>query len=335
MLKSYITTLQKDVLTVVCEPEKGHELAVTSLSVFGGANGGYITISIGDFSMQHSIAANGRIVFPFFMGVQENMAINAIATNDDIRVCVSAEQFVVDSNTGGGGDVPEIDYASMPLTITALEDGVTVKIESDELVIKSMDLAYKLNSNDWETWSFNESYVTNSIILNTNDCLQIKNKQTSWNRLYTTLNVEGKFNVSGNVRSLINFSTTLAEYQFANLFTDKESLISAENLILFDVELSNNCFMSMFIRCINLEKPPKITNLPTAVNVGEHCLDSFLSNCSSLKEIRVSFTQWGYNQTRSWVNDVAPTGTFYKPKDLPEEYGVNRIPEGWTVVNID
>ena len=32
-----------------------------------------------------------------------------------------------------------------------------------------------------------------------------------------------------------------------------------------------------------------------------------------------------------WVDGVAPTGTFVCPKALPEEYGPQRIPQGWRV----
>ena len=51
----------------------------------------------------------------------------------------------------------------------------------------------------------------------------------------------------------------------------------------------------------------------------------------------VSFEDWAdsLNSTIFWVDNVAPTGTFYCPKALPLEYGENRIPEGWTVKYID
>lgn len=39
--------------------------------------------------------------------------------------------------------------------------------------------------------------------------------------------------------------------------------------------------------------------------------------------------------TYRWVENVAPTGTFYCPKALPLEYGLDRIPEGWTVKYIE
>lgn len=60
-------------------------------------------------------------------------------------------------------------------------------------------------------------------------------------------------------------------------------------------------------------------------------------DCSNLKKITVNFTSWGdaTDAFTNWVYGVAANGTFYKPVALPTEFGVNRIPVGWTVVNYD
>lgn len=54
--------------------------------------------------------------------------------------------------------------------------------------------------------------------------------------------------------------------------------------------------------------------------------------------IKVGFKSWldedrfGKNElTTNWVEGVAENGTFVCPKELPIEYGVSRIPKGWTV----
>ena len=65
------------------------------------------------------------------------------------------------------------------------------------------------------------------------------------------------------------------------------------------------------------------------------------SECTNLSEISVAFVKWTDSTDRwecntyRWVANVAPTGTFYCPKALPLEYGVDRIPEGWTVKYIE
>ena len=78
----------------------------------------------------------------------------------------------------------------------------------------------------------------------------------------------------------------------------------------------------------------KKAELPDTAWESYSCNRMF-SNCSKLKEVRVHFTSWHEIATAEWLNNVSPTGTFYKPSALPEEYGVSRIPTGWTVVNID
>ena len=53
--------------------------------------------------------------------------------------------------------------------------------------------------------------------------------------------------------------------------------------------------------------------------------------------LSTQFTSWSTSPEvyASWVQDVAVNGTFYKSSSLNEEYdGANRIPIGWTVVNI-
>lgn len=77
-------------------------------------------------------------------------------------------------------------------------------------------------------------------------------------------------------------------------------------------------------------------NLESIEEVKTDSLTNLFNGCKSLNEISVGFTSWTYNGnscTKRWVSGVASSGTFIKPTALPEEYGVDRIPEGWTVVN--
>jgi hypothetical protein len=57
--------------------------------------------------------------------------------------------------------------------------------------------------------------------------------------------------------------------------------------------------------------------------------------CTKLSSIEVSFTSWTQvvNQTAAWVAGIASSGTFTKPTALAEEYGTDRIPTGWTVID--
>ena len=101
----------------------------------------------------------------------------------------------------------------------------------------------------------------------------------------------------------------------------------------FDLEqttLANYCYSNMFQGCTGLTSAPELP----ATTLVSNCYRSMFQGCTHLALIKVHFTAWG-NQTSSWVSDVASAGTFYKPSALPEEFSANRMPTGWTVVNID
>ena len=105
------------------------------------------------------------------------------------------------------------------------------------------------------------------------------------------------------------------------------------SLISFDLEhttLADYCYISMFRGCTGLTSAPELP----ATTLANACYNSMFYGCVQLSLIKVHFTAWG-TQTSAWVSNVPSTGTFYKPSALPEKYGANNIPTGWTVVNID
>lgn len=349
MLKSYNTVLQANTPTIICESKEDYELAVNSLSIFGGANGGYVTISIGDFSMQHSVSANARIVFPFFLGVTDRYPMTAISNNDDIRICVAAEEFFSDPIE--------------PFTITAEEPGAAVRLYSTEVDIDNERvIKYKVsNSAEWVDYK-KGTVIT---LANVGDTVKFKNKTDKWNSSRTErlrFNITKKFSVSGNIRSLVNYSNNLHESSFRNLFFNESNLIHARDLIIDGENVGSYCFAYMFSGCVNLitaplcisvkkggegafegmlqgcsniRKSPKIE----ITSLWRGCLRDMLNGCTMLNEIKVSFTDWksSISATYAWVTGVPQfqSGTFYKPSALPLERGYNRIPNQWTVVNID
>ena len=105
------------------------------------------------------------------------------------------------------------------------------------------------------------------------------------------------------------------------------------SLISFDLEhttLANYCYRGMFSGCTGLTRAP---DLP-ATTLAANCYSNMFYGCVQLSLIKVHFTAWG-TQTSAWVSNVPSTGTFYKPSALPDEFSTDRIPTGWTVVNID
>ena len=125
-------------------------------------------------------------------------------------------------------------------------------------------------------------------------------------------------------------ATTLSERCYSNMFTGT-SLRQAP--VLPATVLAKKCYEGMFAVCDSLTQAP---NLPATI-LAEDCFSRMFSSCTYISEMSVSFEDWAdsLNSTIFWVDNVAPTGTFYCPKALPLEYGENRIPEGWTVKYIE
>ena len=101
-----------------------------------------------------------------------------------------------------------------------------------------------------------------------------------------TFSSSGRFNVMGNIMSLLyfdNFSgqTSLAsygDYIFKFLFSGCTSLTSAENMVLPATTLTDYCYEFMFEDCSSLTTAPTLlaTTLATA------CYDRMFAGCTSL-----------------------------------------------------
>ena len=143
--------------------------------------------------------------------------------------------------------------------------------------------------------------------------------------------INGLVAASGDITSLRSFDleqTTLASSCYYAMFDGCTGLTSAPELPA--TTLADNCYYDMFGGCTGLTSAPELP----ATTLASRCYRYMFNGCTNLSLIKVRLTAWG-SQTSSWVSGVSPTGTFYKPTALPEEYGISKIPTGWTVVNID
>jgi hypothetical protein len=129
-------------------------------------------------------------------------------------------------------------------------------------------------------------------------------------------------------------ATTLSEWCYYGMFSGCSSLTQAPELPA--TTLADWCYRAMFSGCTSLTKAPELpaTELPDSLFMRSGCCESMFSGCTNLSEISIAFDKWNDN-TLEWVADVAPTGTFICPKTLALEYGISRIPEGWTVKYIE
>ncbi len=129
-------------------------------------------------------------------------------------------------------------------------------------------------------------------------------------------------------------ATTLDFECYRLMFSKCASLAQAPALPA--TTLANNCYYSMFSGCTSLTQAPELP----ATTLAYRCYYGMFSGCTSLSEISVSFEDWQDDDFRTaptsgWLSDVAPTGTFICPKELPLEYRESRIPKGWTVKYIE
>ena len=123
-------------------------------------------------------------------------------------------------------------------------------------------------------------------------------------------------------------ATTLDKWCYSYMFRNCEALTEAPDLPA--TTLAEACYYGMFQGCTSLTKAP---DLP-ATTLVTNCYSAMFRNCERLQSIKVHFKTWN-DYTIDWLGNVAPAGIFYKPSELPSEYGYNGIPEGWEVVNID
>lgn len=250
----------------------------------------------------------------------------------------------------------DIDYSTIPFTITAVADDVSVILISGE----TFSFNYKINNGGWLSCNSGEY-----IYLKENDILYISALLPS-NTTLKYMVINGLVDVSGNIMSLwygddFVGKTEIRNYIFEAFFRDCD-IRNAKNLILPATTLKVGCYRSMFKGCTNLTTAPKLpattlanncynsmfegcTNLTTAPELpaitleDNMCYAYMFYGCSNLNYIQANFITapdtWAY--TYNWVYGVSPTGTFVKNKNATwniiasSENEYIGIPEGWTV----
>lgn len=125
-------------------------------------------------------------------------------------------------------------------------------------------------------------------------------------------------------------ATVLGYECYQGMFYKCTGLTSLPAGLLPATSLARQCYKNMFMGCSNLTSVPR--GLLPAETLGASCYANMFEGCSSLKEIYVPFTQWNpTNATTQWVKGVSANGVFHCPETLPQTFGVNNIPTGWTV----
>ena len=249
------------------------------------------------------------------------------------------------------------DPLKVPLTFTADTAGSIIRLGAKG-GFELPDCHYRMGkSGIWMPYTLG----TNLTLVNAGDCVQFWNNSE---RIIKSTDERaefkgsGRISVSGNIMSLMNWRTNVTAYCFYSLFSSCPFLTDASKLELPATSVNYMSYERLFWECTSLTKAPKLPattlgfrsywgmfygctslteapELPATV-LGTSSYEWMFNGCKKLSTIKVYLRSWTNPEgTGSWALNVAPTGTFYKPSALPEEYGTSRIPEGWTVVNID
>ena len=121
-------------------------------------------------------------------------------------------------------------------------------------------------------------------------------------------------------------ATTLANYCYSNMLQDCTSLTTAPELPA--TTLTTGCYQNMFKGCTSLVTAPVLP----ATTTQTFCYNSMFDGCTSLNTV-IEYLNTNYysNALSYWLNNVSPTGTFYKLGSANLQSGPNGIPSGWTV----
>ena len=198
-----------------------------------------------------------------------------------------------------GGVTPEPEPERDYLCFTSTGDStVAMHQEGTPNASANKVIQYKLNNGQWQNWDLSAVSLSDGdkMYLKSDDDIPISESDN----IYKQFTMTGSIAASGNIMSLLNFSTTLTSYAFYCLFNNCTSLTTAPALPA--TTLAPNCYAYMF------------------------------SFCEMLNYVKAMFTDVSTpNSLTHWLTDVSPTGTFIKSKDATWTNEDAKIPTGWTV----
>ena len=160
-------------------------------------------------------------------------------------------------------------------------------------------IQYKLNDGQWQTWDLSAVTLTDGdkMYIKSDDEIPVSEEYSIYKQFVMT----GSIAASGNIMSLLNFSTTLTAYAFYYLFQGCTSLTQAPELpadtlatgcyntmfhstsittapALPATTLTAECYTSMFYNCASLTQAPVLP----ATTLADSCYYAMFSGCTSL-----------------------------------------------------
>ena len=210
-------------------------------------------------------------------------------------------------------------------------------------------IQYKLNNGQWQNWDLSAVTLADGdkMYLKSDDEIPISESDN----IYKQFTMTGSIAASGNIMSLLNFSTTLAYKAFTSLFENCNALTTAPKLTA--TTLSEACYSGMFYNCKSLTTAPALpaTTLQSscysnmfnfcsslvqapelpATTLTTFCYYSMFANCTKLNYVKAMFTTIEFYSLDTWLSGVSSTGTFVKNSAATWNNEDAFIPAGWTV----
>ena len=172
---------------------------------------------------------------------------------------------------------PEKDYlcftSTADSTVSMKQYGTPTDISKGKVI------QYKINNGQWQTWDLS------AVSLAFGDKMYIKSDDTipmsESNTICKCFVMTGDIYASGNIMSLLNFSTTLTDYAFYAMFNSCAALKQAPTLPA--TTLVQNCYNNMFYNCTSLTQAPELP----ATTLAGRCYYCMFHTCTSLTQAPV------------------------------------------------
>lgn len=143
----------------------------------------------------------------------------------------------------------------------------------------------------------------------------------------------GMFSYCGSLlKGPILSATTAAKSCYHLMFASCTSLVDVHDLPI--TVLTDGCYQGMFRNCTALTKSPYIRAIKIEYASPQAFAPALLEmfiNCTSLNSIQCNIENPNASSFSDWVENVAPSGTFYKNPLATWSTGKSGVPTNWTV----
>ena len=169
---------------------------------------------------------------------------------------------------------PEKDYlcftSTADSTVGMTQYGTPTDISNGKV------LQYKINNGQWQTWDLSAVSLAfgDKMYIKSDDTIPMSESQSICKYFVMT----GDIYASGNIMSLLNFSTTLTDYAFYCLFNNCVALKHAPTLPA--TTLVQDCYNNMFYKCTSLTQAPELP----ATTLANNCYYCMFHTCTSLTQ---------------------------------------------------